>query len=111
MLNPVLILDLQLASRRGRTMLVRYLYALWLFMQVAWVLAHLFDVPGSPANFAASLEWFIWFNVVQHFLLLLVAVPAQLAGAITDEKAKGTLQLLLTTHLTPAQIVIGKFAS
>ncbi|HEX5270515.1 MAG TPA: ABC transporter permease subunit, partial [Gemmataceae bacterium] len=45
----------------------------------------------------------------QQFLLLLLAVPALSAGAITEEKARGTLAELLMSALTPWRIVAGKF--
>src|SRR5204863_9010318 len=44
----------------------------------------------------------------QHFLLLLLATPALMAGAVTDEKARGTLQYLVTTDLRPWEILLGK---
>jgi ABC-type transport system involved in multi-copper enzyme maturation permease subunit len=42
---------------------------------------------------------------------VLLLTPAYTAGAIAEERQRGTLDCLLTTHLTPFQIVIGKLAS
>ncbi|WP_422932152.1 ABC transporter permease [Singulisphaera sp. PoT] len=54
------------------------------------------------------------FYVVTTFLVLglvgLVA-PAATAGAICVDKARGSLTLLLTTHLTDSEIVLGKLAA
>jgi hypothetical protein len=45
---------------------------------------------------------------VQHFLLLVLATPVFVAGAISDEKSDGTFTLLLTADLTSWEIVAGK---
>jgi ABC-type transport system involved in multi-copper enzyme maturation permease subunit len=46
--------------------------------------------------------------VMQQMLLLLLVTPAFVAGAITDEKRRGTLQYLLTSHLGTRDILLGK---
>jgi ABC-type transport system involved in multi-copper enzyme maturation permease subunit len=46
--------------------------------------------------------------VTQHYIVLLIATPVQTAGAITDEKWRGTLQYLLVTELWSWEILIGK---
>jgi ABC-type transport system involved in multi-copper enzyme maturation permease subunit len=113
MANPVFALDLQLASRRNRGAVARWLIAAWLLAQFLallglaawgegvlkdWSLPHLADL---------YLQCFAF----QHFLFLAIAAPAYLAGSITDDKANGTLPLLLTTELTPWQIIAGKLAA
>ncbi len=50
------------------------------------------------------------FAFVQYGLVVLL-VPLIGAGAIVDERAEGSLQLLLLTHLSYGQIAFGKFAS
>ena len=46
--------------------------------------------------------------MIQQLLLVLLATPAFTAGAITDEKTRGTLQHMLTAHLTAGEIILGK---
>src|SRR5262249_54443062 len=46
--------------------------------------------------------------LVEQFLLVVLATPAFTAGAITDEKIRGTLQYLLTAGLTSWEILVGK---
>jgi len=112
MLNPVLALDLRLASRRSRPFTLRFLYALWLLLQVVVVGCLWLGWPISlsrswdPAEFV---ELFLQFYIIQHFALLAVAVPAYLCGAITEERKSGRLILLLTAEITPWSIVSGKF--
>src|SRR5262245_35071245 len=51
------------------------------------------------------LAWLLF----QQFLLVVLLTPAFSAGTLTDEKATGTLQLLLTTDLRTWEIVLGKW--
>lgn len=46
-----------------------------------------------------------------EFCLILLMVPAFTAGAVSGEREKQTLEILLTTKLKPIQIVVGKLAS
>ena len=47
-------------------------------------------------------------NADHKLLLLLLATPAYTAGAIPDEKTRGTLQYLLAADLTAWEILAGK---
>jgi ABC-type transport system involved in multi-copper enzyme maturation permease subunit len=46
-----------------------------------------------------------------QLVLILLAAPASMAGAICDEKARGNLAQLLATGLSATEIVLGKLAS
>src|SRR5262249_23768225 len=94
----------------------RWCYAGWLVLQIAALLFNAYMMTvflrrgrgatlGDVGDFAAGyLELFL----AQHFLLLLLATPTMTAGAITDEKARGTLQHLLTTEVRAGDILLGK---
>src|SRR5262249_48306217 len=64
--------------------------------------------PPTPADTARFASGLVSLILAQQFLLIALVTPAFAAGAITDEKTRGTLQSLLTAHLTPAAIVLGK---
>lgn len=111
MFGPVLYLEMLLGSRRGKQYVFRYMYAGWLLLMLVFVaLAYLIHVstrgnelePPFGDNFLSVL-------LVQHFFLLILATPAYVAGAITDEKTQGTLQYMMTADLTPSEIILGKF--
>lgn len=51
------------------------------------------------------------FVAALEFIMLLFFMPALTAGSISGEKEKRTLDLMLTTNMTPAQIVMGKMMS
>jgi ABC-type transport system involved in multi-copper enzyme maturation permease subunit len=107
--GPVLFFELLLGSRRNRLWVFRYIYAAWLLVQF-FVLYLLYLIEAyadsnSTGRFAVDyVTMFIW----QQLILLTIATPALVAGAVTDEKERGTLQYLLTAELLPVEIVVGK---
>src|SRR5439155_4615802 len=115
MVGPVLFQELLLGSRRNRLYLLRWCYAGWLLLQLGWLyFAHVMAVrfmwmrPMTYADIAAFAQDYLALLVTQHFLLLLLATPTLTAGAITDEKSRGTLQYLLTTELRTWEVLVGK---
>ena len=64
--------------------------------------------PSEMAHFAA--RFFHTFLIVQ-FLAVLILAPAFTAGAVAEEREKGTLSDLLTTQLLSREIIFGKLAS
>jgi ABC-type transport system involved in multi-copper enzyme maturation permease subunit len=119
MVGPVLALELLHASRRGRQHRFRLAYGGWLGIQFI-VFAALFLIrfldnlawpagwAGNPSPLSALTHSFLVLLVVQQALLLVLAVPVFAAGAVTEEKTRGTLQNLLTTALTPWEVCTGK---
>ena len=120
MFGPVLYLEMLLGGRRGRQYIFRWIYAGWLIAQLLFYysmyridyMASGWSIngeshpdPSATGRFAGG---FVEMFVVQQFLLVLLATPAFTAGAITDEKTRGTLQHLLIAHLTAGEIVLGK---
>ena len=51
------------------------------------------------------------FVATMEFIMLLFIIPAITAGSISGERERQTLELMLTTKMTPAQIVFGKLFS
>src|SRR5262249_2360617 len=64
---------------------------------------------GTP-NYATPVVagWFVQTFIVQQLILLILITPVLTAGAVTDEKTRGTLQYLLTTDLLSWHIILGK---
>jgi ABC-type transport system involved in multi-copper enzyme maturation permease subunit len=108
MLGPIIQQELRHAGRRTRLHLLRWAYALWLVVQLLYFLP-LF--PGAVPfwRLLPATEQLIRFLLLQQLLLLVLVAPAYTAGAITQEKERGTLQLLLTAGFTAADVVAGKF--
>lgn len=118
MVGPVLYLEMLLGGRRGRQNIFRYLYAGWLILQllVGYVIyrsrlltgAMPFGGGADPNATSDFATGFVEMFVLQQFIIILLATPAFTAGAITDEKTRGTLQYMLTAHLTASEIIVGK---
>lgn len=115
MVGPVLYQEMMLGARRNRAYVFRWCYATWLLLQFLFSLlgAALSTVGprGHPFDFTDFAEFsrgYLHLVVTQHYLLLLLATPVLTAGAITDEKWRGTLQYLLVTELFPWEILLGK---
>lgn len=119
MLGPVLAQELLVNSRRGRLDLLRRLFAAWLILQfLLFLLGYVIKLEALADStdeevignglFSAFITNYLGVLFLQEALLLLVATPIFVAGAITDEKSQRTLQLLLTADLSSAEIVLGK---
>ena len=99
-----------IAGRGQRAYFLRWLYAAVLLVQLApRILASVLYEAQRPGSYTLGqyLGFFDSFTA-QHFAYLLVLTPALAAGAITDDKIRGSLDHLLTTCLHPAEIVLGK---
>lgn len=114
MIGPLFNQEMLLASRRTRDHVFRWIYAGWLVLQVTslavLVLMGAFARPWGEREMFTPLvcRRFAEVFVQQHMVLLLLATPVFVAGSLTDEKTRGTLQYLLTTDLTSGQIILGK---
>jgi len=124
MVGSVLHQEMLLGSRRTRLYILRWVYAVLLLVQLLgiflWRLLEWFFVINARKNadpsqalngipFASLVgSTFAEFYVYQQMILLLLATPAFVAGAVTDEKRRGTLQYLLTADLDTRHIVLGK---
>jgi ABC-type transport system involved in multi-copper enzyme maturation permease subunit len=112
MVGPVLYQEMLLGGRRGRQYILRWVYAGWLILQILYFYMDsgfwsLISGVTTPV-LAEVASRFVHVFVVQQLILLVLVTPAFAAGAITDEKTRGTLQYLLTTDLNSTHIILGK---
>jgi ABC-type transport system involved in multi-copper enzyme maturation permease subunit len=118
-LGPVLVYDILRTARRGRFILVRWLYAVGLLLLLLWVYAiwsseHLYRAQPGQNEFREMArlaeDYFVAFSITQ-FIAVALLTPAYVAGAIAEEKDKKTLEFLLATDLENREIVFGKLVS
>lgn len=115
MWSAVFYLEFLRTARRLRHQLARWSFAAWLLLML------LIGTTGAGRFFpcCCMLSWLptetyatpAEMLIVQQLALALLVVPPFSAGAITEEKALGTLDQLLMSALTPWQIVFGKFVA
>jgi ABC-type transport system involved in multi-copper enzyme maturation permease subunit len=112
LLGPHFYYDVVRLARRGRSTALRVVYILAMFIGLTFV------YNSSPTRqhmdlneFAHISERFAYALFVVQNAAIMVLTPAYLASAIAEEKERRTLELLFTTHLSNAEIVLGKLTS
>lgn len=112
-LGPIFSREMDAAARGRRLYAVRALAAAAIGGYVARELSRDWSrgLAGTPGRLAwLALVAFRSFVEAQFFVVM-VLVPALVAGAVAEEKARGTLGLLLASRLSSAEIVGGKLAA
>jgi ABC-type transport system involved in multi-copper enzyme maturation permease subunit len=105
--------ELVRSARRTRYFLLRVGYGVVLLVAMAFHYLLAFGMQGAgsvqaAAAFAAS--FLHTFAILQLCAVVLLG-PALLAGTVARERQQRTLEYLLTTHLTNAEIVLGKLTA
>lgn len=121
LLGPVWLFHLKRTTRRAH--LHRCAYALLLlgaafFYYKSYLGKHLFDFEELWTPFALSqrdvadfAEWFFLIFLCVQYLFVAILTPIQTAGALLEERDRGTLDLLLTSDLRSREIILGKLAA
>lgn len=117
MLGPIFHLEMLLGGRRGRQYGLRWFVGGLLLLQLIFfytsyksaVAAGLTSTGLTPTNATSEFAvGFVNWVLNQQFLIILLATPVFTAGAVTDEKTRGTLLYLFAADLTAWEILIGK---
>ncbi|MDK2902132.1 MAG: type transport system permease protein, partial [Clostridiales bacterium] len=112
--NPVLASELKIRMRSWRTvlMVVGYLAIMlaiaYLFLTASVRTMSRYGGVNISSNLGLQLYMILAFI---QFMLIIILIPAQTAGAISGEREKQTLDLLLCTPLSSLSIVLGKMLS
>lgn len=108
-INPVYKRETMVSARSFRIALI-----LLVFNSVLAVVAllNMYSVI-SRVRVTAEIQYSSFLNLYQfvatmEFVMLLFIIPALTAGSISGERERQTLDLMLTTRMTPAQVVFGK---
>lgn len=111
-INPVLLKELKVRMRGWKAAGIIALYLLILSMTALLIIYTAFKNPyGSSIDPEVSVGVYTALAIIQ-FILIMFIVPALTAGAISGEREKQTLDLVLCTKLKPISIITGKlFAS
>src|SRR5436190_2480284 len=108
-LGPVFAFERLMASRRWQAYAMRSLTVLLLLgvMAPVW-----YAWPAASIARQAQMArvFYLWTAMILLGLVGLAA-PAATAGAICQDKARGSLALLFATDLSDAEIVLGKLAA
>lgn len=109
--NPVLLKELKLRFRAFKSFSGLMFYLFLLFIFVGGFLSVFTQFTGT--GFFRPSESFIMFSVISilQMALVMFITPGLTAGAISSEREKQTLNILLTTTQSSTQIIIGKLLS
>src|SRR5262245_14274892 len=116
LLGPVFVYESDRMARKGRVFLVRCLFiaALLLVIYLVYPRGVVFDVYNEEQVRKVMSQFAIAFSngfLIAQCAVILLLTPIYMGGAITEEKEKRSLDFLLGTQLSSAEIVLGKFAS
>ncbi|MDX2131635.1 MAG: ABC transporter permease subunit [Planctomycetota bacterium] len=106
--NPIAVRLVQNGSRRNRHLYIRASYLAALIVVLLWALlvgagADQLDYRELAKSGARAFTWIAFLQV----LLICVLAPVFMGGAIAQEASPRTWEVLLTTPLTPGEIVLG----
>lgn len=111
-INPVLLKEMKVKMRGWKAAGIIALYLMILALVAFFIMYTSFmNLYSSTVDPQISIGAYTGLAVIQ-FILIMFIVPALTAGAISGEREKQTLDLVLCTKLQPASIIVGKlFAS
>jgi ABC-2 type transport system permease protein len=106
LLNPVLVREARVRMRGWRA---PALIALYVSVMGLLLLGLMATMDAESRGFAPEMGAILFgFLAVVQMVLLLVAAPGLTGGALTGERERQTLDLLLVTRLSPFEVVAGK---
>jgi ABC-type transport system involved in multi-copper enzyme maturation permease subunit len=117
--GPVLFYDVVRNTRRTRTFVTRCGYLLLLLICLWSVVGGQLEFQSQalrqgtvdPSVAAALAESFFNTFMIVQLALAIFLTPAYVAGAISEEKERKTLEFVLATDLDSREIVLGKLAA
>lgn len=103
--------EIMLSSRRSKFDLLRCCYGGLCLLEFGGlaIISHELFRTGTGVVFQQYCGLFYRFLIAQQIVLIILLTLVFGAGAITDEKVRGTLQLLLAANASAVEIVLGKF--
>lgn len=110
--SPILVREVDHRMRDNRTYAIPMVYIL--ILGLVTLAAYIIIVQTADPTYRAAEGWVIG-KTIFHFIaftqmgLIILLVPSVSAGAVTGERDKGTLPLLLVTPMPRLTIVVGKF--
>jgi len=105
--NPIVKRELNGLLRRPQTLMIFTL----LVAALSAVIVAMWPDNASVSLFGNQSQQLFRVFVYGLLVCLLLAVPAFPATAVVNERNSGTLALLLTSQLTPMQILVGKISA
>ncbi|WP_232699406.1 ABC transporter permease [Brevibacillus daliensis] len=103
--NPLISKELR---ERFRTPKTSWTVGLYLFVCGAIIIGFMKIIANEQTDLLGSGDRLLVIMAAVHYALICFIAPALAAGAISGERERQTLNILLTTHLSPRRIVLSK---
>lgn len=111
-INAVLYKDMQLKVKKSKTSVLIFVFNLILSLIAFGVLITLSTMAGSYQAVDSRTLIYLFIGLVcAEYGMICLMIPSFTAGAISSEREKQTLDVLLTTRMTPWEIIKGKYWS
>lgn len=108
--NPVLQKELKVRMRNWKAAGMIAVYLLVLTLVAIFLIINITNDMSTSTNRTSSTVTYGFLATIQ-FLLIIFIAPALTSGAISGERERQTLDLLLCTKLKPRSIILGKLLS
>lgn len=112
-INPIYLKEIRIGVRTKKTGAVLFLYNGIIALFGLFFFYVVFDAGirySGRINYSGILGIYVAI-VALEFALVLFTIPGLTSGSISGEREKQTLDILLTTSLSPMQVIKGKLAS
>src|SRR5438093_13767780 len=112
--GPVFRYELSAVARRKRTFVIRGLYGLLLLFFFCGPLVNsgLAQAGELAHHDLVRIAEAFWVGVMEaQALAVLILTPALAAGTLAQERAGGTIELLMASPLSSLEIILGKLAA
>ena len=108
--NPIIGREMKVRMRFARSFWLQGAYLLFLIaiVLIAYQGILVYSPIRHPAELQSRLQAFYYTLLYSLVTIIILIAPALTAGAISFERERRTLDLLLTTPLRPMQILVGK---
>lgn len=112
-INPIYLKEIRIGVRTKKTGAILFLYNGVIALFGLFFFYIMFDAGmrySGRINYSDILGIYAIIAALE-FALVLFTIPGLTSGSISGEREKQTLDILLTTSLSPMQVIIGKLAS
>lgn len=110
--NAVLYKDMMVRAKRSNMSILMFILNLLLsIVAVIIVLSLNLSLSSFQSPSGAILPWFFISVIIFESAMICLVVPPASAGSISGEREHQTLDVLLTTNMTPLEIILGKYFS
>jgi ABC-type transport system involved in multi-copper enzyme maturation permease subunit len=105
LVGPIFFWELIRQSRKGRGYFTRVLYAAAM-LGMLFLLLGVRDITQKNAAYLSEAATSMYLSI--QYIAVVLLTPIFVGGAFVEDRQQNTLQLLMTTFLSPRELIVGK---